>query len=138
MIIVDDDLALRALQGDDTYWTAESPAIPWVLYSRLLLALQSPTDTGRLSRRASPAMVQRALTPPESMLQVLDPRPYTGLATRLKLEYRLNMIAADLLGAAIHHRVPILVAEGNVGQHWPEICDLEQIEMRVIAQDAEV
>lgn len=83
-------------------------------------------------------MVQQALAPPESMLQVLDPRPYTGLATRLKLEYRLNMIAADLLGAAIHHRAPILVAEGNVGQHWPEICDLEQIEMRVIAQDAEV
>ena len=138
MIIVDDDLALRALQDDDTYWTAESPAIPWVLYSRLLLALQSPTDTGKLSRRASPAMLQRALAPPESMLQVLDPRPYTGLATRLKLEYRLNMIAADLLGAAIHHRAPIMVAEGNVGQHWPEICDLEQIEMRVIAQDAEV
>ena len=71
------------------------------------------------------------------MLQILDPRPYTGLATRLKLEYRLNMIAADLLGAAIHHQVPILVAEGNVGQHWPEICDLEQIELRVVAQDAE-
>lgn len=138
MIIVDDDLALRALQGDDTYWSAESPAIPWVLHFRLLLALQGPTDTGKLSRRASPAMVRRALAPPESMLHVLDPRPYTGLATRLKLEHRLNMIAADLLGAAVHHRAPILAAEGNIGQHWPEICDLEQVELRVIAQDAEV
>ncbi len=81
-------------------------------------------------------MVRRALAPPESMLHVLDPRPYTGLATRLKLEYRLNMIAADLLGAAIHHGVPILVADGNVGRHWSEICDLEQIELHVIAQDA--
>ena len=69
------------------------------------------------------------------MLQVLDPRPYTGLATRLKLEYRLNMIAADLLGAAIHHQAPILLAEGNVGPNWPEICDLEQIELRVFAHN---
>ena len=63
-------------------------------------------------------MLATALSPPPSVLKILDPRPYTEAVARLKIEHSLSLVAAELLAAAIASGGDIYVADGNVGRSW--------------------
>ncbi|MBA2282872.1 MAG: hypothetical protein H0W25_16820 [Acidimicrobiia bacterium] len=125
MIVVDDHLALLVLAealpvadlGDDVATTS-------LWYLRLVAAATGPPSDmhgpGRLGRvlGALPdpaAALERILHPAPAMLTVLHPMEFAVEMARVQREQRLNLLAAETLGAALHHDGSILVAAPNAG-----------------------
>ena len=136
MILIDDGLAVRALAGrGNDHWLGEVPTVPWFSYLRLLSALRGERPySGRLSHLATPEVIEYASSPPQDVLQVTDPRPYTALMVDLlhRRHRGINKLSADFLAAAIHYETAMHVIEGNVGAHWEALCDIEGVELRII------
>jgi hypothetical protein len=125
VIVVDDHLALLVLAeavpaaeiGDDLATTS-------LWYLRLVAAATAPPTEirgpGRLGRvlGALPdpdAALQRILHPTPELVTVLHPVEFAAETARMQREHRLNLLAAETLGAAIHHGASILVAVPNAG-----------------------
>jgi hypothetical protein len=125
VVIVDDHLTLLALAGvvpviefgDDIATTS-------LWYLRLVSAATAPPaeihGPGRLGRilRSVPApagALDRILHPPRTTLQVLHPMEFAVEIARMQRERRLNLLAAETLGAAAHHGASILLAAPNAG-----------------------
>lgn len=124
MVIVDDHLTLLALAdaipvaefGDDVATTS-------LWYLRLVSAATAPPPVhgpGRLERilQSLPepsAALERILNPPRTTIQVLHPMEFAVETARMQRERRLNLLAAETLGAAAHHEASIFVAEPNAG-----------------------
>lgn len=142
MILVDDGLAVRALAGEESaYGQDEVPSVAWGFYVRLLTVLRRNnrrrseiTRPGKITRLVTDEVIRYASAPPPEVLQVVDPRPYASLAVDLLRRHGsgINRLAADFLGAAIHHQTPLHVIEGNVGRNWQALCDTEGVELRII------
>ena len=131
MIIVDDRLCLEALagrlEGDD-----DGPvATTWSFHFRLVRAITDDSRVGRLTR-ATPADLQRAaVDPPSNRLLVLDPREVTRMAAAVARRHGLNLLAAELVASALHHRASLMLDESNVGRSWPSIFESENIRYTV-------
>lgn len=136
MILVDDRLTLEVLAGrrhlvgaadDDTIATT------WGFHYRLVRAL---TDTSRAGQLSSdlPAgqLLDAVLAPRPSDLQVLDPRTLTGPAAAAAVRHGLNLLAAELVAAAMHHRATIALSSANVGRAWPDVFAAEGLELRIV------
>jgi hypothetical protein len=124
VVIVDDHLTLLALAnvipvaefGSDLATTS-------LWYLRLVSAATAPPTIhgpGRLGRilqsLPEPAVaLERILNPPWTTIQVLHPMAFAVKTARMQRERRLNLLAAETLGAAAHHEASILVAAPNVG-----------------------
>lgn len=120
MIIVDDRLARVVLSGHHVAALGDRPAVTtWGFQYRLVRALHDDRVDGRLSADASDALRRTAATPPPAVLTVLDPRPLTARAATLAIDRRLNLLAAELCAAALHHGAGIALTERNVGRRWP-------------------
>ena len=119
MLIVDDHISRSVLSGfRPLRWGGEIPAITWGLHFRLLRALMDDATSGKLSRAAHSEVLAAALDPPPGVLKVLDPRPFTERAVRLKIEHRITHIAAELLADAIETKAHIHIADFNTASTW--------------------
>lgn len=133
MIVVDDRLSLDALAGLTVPHARGGPvATTWSFHYRLVRALSDETRVGVLTRASSPAMLQAALRPTPARLQVLDPRELTGEAARLSSQHGLNLLAAELLAAAVVHRSTIVLSAPNVGKRWRQVFAGEGVELHVV------
>lgn len=124
MVIVDDHLTLLALA--DVISVAEfgsDVATTSLWYLRLVsAATATPTvhGPGRLGRilQSLPEpteALERILNPPWTTIQVLHRWRSPWRPRRMQRERRLNLLAAETLGAAAHHEASILVAAPNAG-----------------------
>lgn len=125
MIVLDDHLALIVLaQVVPAVDVGEDLATTSLWYLRLVSAATTPPSgvhgperLGRvLGALADPdAALERILHPAPTTLTVLHPMEFTVETARVQREQRLNLLAAETLGAAIHHDGSIVVAAPNAG-----------------------
>ena len=130
MIIVDDKLSLDALGG--RFETVGPVATTWSFYYRLLRALRDGGRWGTLSRSSTAGALRVAAEPPDSRLQVLDPRPITDEAAQLAVRHGLNVLAAELVAAARRNRAAVHLSAPNVGLRWPAIMASEGISLTIV------
>lgn len=124
MIVVDDHLAILAIAGALPDLGRTGPVVTtYGFHFRLARAAADPGRSGSLSRRVAdtPAMAQRILRPPAHRLVVLDPRASIEEALAAALRYSANLLLAELIGAAVHHRAAIRVTPANQGKAWPSV-----------------
>ncbi|MGQ0830674.1 MAG: hypothetical protein ACT4OV_03255 [Microthrixaceae bacterium] len=137
MIIVDDRLSLDALAGQHARFGATADdvvATTWGFHYRLARALTDTSRVGALSGDVPAREVLDAvLSPPPDRLQVIDPRELTGAAAAAAVRHGLNLLAAELVAAAVHHHAVIALSSANVGRSWPAAFEAEGIELRVVA-----
>lgn len=135
MIIVDDALSLEALAGRRARFGAaddEVVATTWGFHYRLVRALTDTERTGRLSGGVPETLLQEALHPRSSDLQILDPRTVTGVAAAMAVRHGLNLLAAELVGSAVHHNATVALSSTNVGRAWPAAFQAEGVTLRVV------
>lgn len=125
MVIIDDHLALLTLTGVvpvTALGDAVSTTSLW--YLRLVSAATAPVggihELGRLGRilQSLPdpdAALKQILHPPRTTLRVLHPMDFAVATARMQRKQRLNLLAAETLGAAAHHGAPVIVAAPNAG-----------------------
>ena len=125
MVIVDDHLTLLVLAGVVSVADVDDDiATTSLWYLRLVSAATTPPSDaqgpGRLARTLASlpdpeAALSRILHPPRTTLEVLHPMDFAVETARMQRERRLNLLAAETLGAAIHHEAMIQVAAPNAG-----------------------
>ena len=127
MVIVDDHLTLLVLAGGLAGDEFDEQVVTTSLwYLRLVAAVTAPTvperRPGRLTRllntlpeRERDAAVGRLLNPPTDALEVLHPMRFAVEMARIQRERHVNLLAAETIGAAVHHGASIVVAEPNAG-----------------------
>ncbi len=125
MIIVDDKLSLDVVGGRLN--VAQPVATTWGFHYRLVRALRDETRWGALSQAATAEAIRAAANPPESLLQVLDPRIVTDEAASLAIRHGLNLLAAELIASARHYAAQIYLSAPNVGRRWPDVMAAERI-----------
>lgn len=127
MIIVDDHLTLLVVAGivgnhefgDDLVTTS-------LWYLRLVSAITAPSIPGRGQGRLTrilgalpdadrDAAIARILSPPVDTVEVLHPMRFAAEMARAQREQQLNLLAAETVGAALHHGASIIVAAPNAG-----------------------
>ena len=128
MIIVDDRLSLDVLAGR----LVEVPyATTWGFHYRLTRALADPTVQGRLSRESDEDVRSVVAHPPEDRLIVLDPREFTELAAEMSVRHGLNLLAAEMVAAAVHHGADLYLSSSNVGRSWPDVLAAERVRLTI-------
>lgn len=135
MVIVDDHLATLAIAGRLPDLRADGPvATTYSFHFRLTRAVADSTRRGSLSRRlAEPAAaLSRVLRPPGNRLLVLDPRSSTEEAVAVALRRRANLLLAELVGAALHHRAAVRVTEANQGRSWSQVMADEGVDFEIV------
>lgn len=135
MVIVDDHLGLDLIVGDRPAGLPAGPvAITYGFHYRLVRAVASDQDTGALARRvAGPALaLQRVLRPPIDRLVALDPREGLAEAAAIANRHAANLLLAELVGAALHHRAAVRVTSANCGRAWPAIMAAEGVDFATI------
>jgi len=125
VIVLDDHLALLVLaEVIPAGEVGEDLATTSLWYLRLVAAATAPPSDihgpGRLGRvlGALPdpaAALERILRPAPATVTVLHPMEFAVEMARVQREQRLNLLAAETLGAAVHHDGSILVAAPNAG-----------------------
>lgn len=124
MIIVDDHLALLAIAGALPQLGHPGPiATTYGFHFRLARAVADSARSGTLSRRLenAPAAIRRVLRPPANRIVVLDPRASIDEAVRVGIEHSVNLLLAELVGAAVHHQAAIRVTPGYEGRSWAAV-----------------
>lgn len=132
MIIVDDRLSLDALAGNVGRPDSDDQvATTWSFHFRLVRAL-GEDRIGALTQGLADEVRRVAASPPPELLVVLDPRAATERAALLAVKHRLNLLAAELVGAALVHSATVRLSAPNVGRHWPEVMAEEGVELEVV------
>lgn len=136
MILVDDRLTLEVLAGRRHVVGAtdhDTIATTWGFHYRLVRALSDTARAGQLSGPIpSGQLLDAVLAPRPSDLQVLDPRVVTGAAAAVAVRHGLNLLAAELVAAAVHHGATIALSSANLGRAWPAVFAAEGIELRLV------
>jgi len=135
VVIVDDHLALRSVAGSAPDLGTSGPVVTTYSFQyRMARAVSDSARSGSLSRRLpDPASaVGRVLNPPAHRLLILDPRSSIAEAIRIVTSYRANLLLAELVGAALHHRAAIRVTPGNAGRSWAEIMEAEGVDFATL------
>jgi len=134
-MIVDDHLALLALAG--TLANLDRPGPVTTTYGfhyRLARAVSDSARAGALSRRLqdAPAALNRILRPPANRLLVLDPKTSVHEAVTVAIEHGANLLLAELVGAAIHHRAPVRITARNCGRRWAAVMEASGVDFATI------
>ena len=135
MLIVDDHLALLAIAGAVPEILGPLPvATTYSFQYRLLRAVRDPSTIGALSSRVADheratAAIER---PPGHRLIILDPRASLGAAVAVSGRRPANLLLAELVGAAVHHRAAVRVTTANCGRTWPGVMAAEGIDFETI------
>ena len=135
MIIVDDHLALLAIAGSLPELGQPGPVTTtYGFHYRLARAVSDSARSGTLSRRhqEAPAAVNRVLRPPANRLLVLDPRASVGEAVSVAIEGGANLLLAELVGAAVHHRASVRITPGNEGRTWAGVMDAAGVDFATV------
>jgi hypothetical protein len=135
MVIVDDHLALLAIAGRLPDLGVDGPVTTtWGFHFRLARALLDPARRGSLSRRnVDPATAaRRVLHPPAHRLVVLDPRASADETVRAAVVHQSNLLLAEILGAAVHHRALVRVTDANVGRTWSATMEAEGVDFAAV------
>lgn len=138
MVLLDDHLTLLVLIGglapDEI---DEEIATTSLWYLRLVAAVTAPLGVtpgpGRLRRvldrlpepDRGRAMVR--ILEPSKLVEVLHPMHFAVEMARVQRERRVNLLAAETLGAAVHHGASITVAGPNAGGHLERAAGEENI-----------
>jgi len=48
------------------------------------------------------------------------------------VRHRANLLHAQLVGGAVHHRAAVRVTAGHVGRRWPDVFRDEDIDLQTI------
>jgi hypothetical protein len=126
VIIVDDHLALLAIAGSLPELGRPGPvATTYGFHYRLARAVSDSARSGTLSRRQeeASAALHRVLRPPANRLIVLDPRASLDAAVSVAIEGGANLLLAELVGAAVHHRASVRVTPRNEGRTWTAVME---------------
>jgi hypothetical protein len=123
LLIVDDHLTLLVVAGVVPRGEYEERlATTSLWYLRLVAAVTGPSTSGRLTRLLDSlpfddrqAARTRLLAPPVQLVEVLHPMLFAAEMARVQRDQRVNLLAAEMLGAAIHYDASILVAPPNAG-----------------------
>lgn len=129
MIILDDRLSLELLAGRLDIGRCSTT---WGFHYRLNRAIASRSGRGTLSRSAGDAVMEVVANPPEDLLVVLDPRDVTVRAAEMALRHSLNLLAAEMVASAVHHRAELYLSAPNVGRSWPEVLAREGVALTVL------
>lgn len=129
MIIVDDRLSLDALAGR---LTVGECATTWGFHYRLVRAVSSTTSLGVLRRALGADVRAVVIDPPRERLTILDPRQVTALAAEMSARHGLNLLAAELVASAVHHRADVYLSAANVGRSWPDVLAAESVHLTVM------
>ena len=131
MIIVDDHLALLAIAGSLPELGELGPVTTtYGFHYRLARAVSDSARSGTLSRRhqEAPAALNRVLRPPANRLIVLDPRASIDEAVSVAIERGANLLLAELVGAALHHRASVRITPRNEGRTWAAVMEAAGID----------
>lgn len=125
MIIVDDHLALLAIAGSLPDLGQPGPVTTtYSFHYRLVRAVSDSARSGSLSRRQEASAAQnRVLRPPANRLLVLDPRRSVDEAVSVAIERGTNLLLAELVGAALHHRAAVRITPRNLGRTWAAVME---------------
>jgi hypothetical protein len=126
VIIVDDHLALLAIAGSLPELGHPGPVTTtYGFHYRLARAVSDSARSGTLSRRhqEAPAALNRVLRPPANRLIVLDPRASVDEAVSVAIERGANLLLAELVGAAVHHRASVRITPRNEGRTWAAVME---------------
>lgn len=135
MVIVDDHLALLAAAGALPDLATSGPtATTYCFQYRLARAVSDPASPGALSRMLPDpaAALRRVLRPPAHRLIVLDPRTSIEEALRVAAGHRANLLLAELVGAALHHRAAVRVTPANQGKTWARLMEAEGVDFGTV------
>jgi hypothetical protein len=119
VIIVDDHLALLAIAGSLPDLGQPGPVTTtYGFHYRLARAVSDSARSGTLSRRhqEAPAALNRVLRPPANRLLVLE-------AVNVAIERGANLLLAELVGAAVHHRASVRITPRNAGRTWAAVME---------------
>lgn len=78
---------------------------------------------------------------PQQPYPSLGPRPgspgrvvaIVDASARVGVELGANLLLAELVGAAVHHRAVVRVTEDNVGRLWPAMMEAEGIDFATVS-----
>lgn len=129
MIIVDDRLGLDVLSGR---LNVGKCATTWRFHYRLVRTLSDTTARGVLSRAIGDEARAVVADPPAERLSILDPREVTALAAEMSARHGLNLLAAELVASAVHHRAELYLSAANVGRSWPDVLAAEAVTLTVL------
>lgn len=135
MIIVDDHLALLAIAGALPELGQPGPVTTtYGFHYRLARAVSDSARSGSLSRRLqdAPAAVIRVLKPPANRLVVLDPRASIEEAVDVAIQGSANLLLAELVGAAMHHRASVRIAPKNEGRTWAAVMEAAAVDFATV------
>jgi len=135
VIIVDDHLALLAIAGSLPELGQPGPVMTtYGFHYRLARAVSDSARTGTLSRRhqEAPAALDRVLKPPANRLIVLDPRASVDEAVSVAIEHGANLLLAELVGAAVHHRACVRIMPSNEGRTWAEVMETVGVDFATV------
>lgn len=135
MIIVDDHLALLAIAGSLPELGPPGPVTTtYSFHYRLARAVSDSARSGTLSRRhhEAPAALNRVLRPPADRLIVLDPRASVDEAVSVAIEGGANLLLAELVGAAVHHRASVRITRRNEGRTWTAVMEAAGVDFATL------
>lgn len=127
MVLVDDHLTLLVVTGVlEPGQVGDDVATTSLWYLRLVAAATAPPrpvgGPGQLRRlldevpdRGRDAAMARILDPPSDLIEVLHPMRFAVEMARMHRERKVNLLGAEMLGAAEHCGASILVAAPNAG-----------------------
>lgn len=135
MVIVDDHLGLLSLAGALPDLGVDGPVVTTYSFQyRMARAVSDSARSGSLARRLQDphAALRRVSYPPAHRLAVLDPRASIEEAAKVALSHRANLLLAELVGAALHHRSAIRVTPANQGKTWAELMGAEGVDFATV------
>jgi len=135
VIIVDDHLALLAIAGSLPDLGRPGPVTTTHgFHFRLARAVSDSARSGTLSRRhqEAPAALNRVVRPPANRLLVLDPRGSVDEAVSVAIEHGANLLLAELVGAAIHHRASVRITPRNMGRTWDAVMEAAGVDFATV------
>ena len=135
MVIVDDHLGLLAIAGRLPGLSASGPVVTtWGFHFRMSRAVLDSARSGSLARRVADVsgVGRRVLHPPVNRLIVLDPRVSADQSVRIAVEHGVNLLLAEVVGAAAHHGAAVRVTSANVGRSWPAVMGAEGIDFAAL------
>ncbi len=135
MIIVDDHLALLAIAGALPDLGRPGPVTTtYGFHYRLARAVSDSARSGTLSRRHKevPAALNRVLRPPANRLLVLDPRGSVDEAVSVAIQHGANLLLAELVGAAVHHRASVRITPRNMGRTWAAVMEAAGVDSATV------
>lgn len=136
MIIVDDHVAILAIAGAPPDIGRSGPiATTYGFHFKArprCRRLRSFRHAVAPDRECAGRAHDGALRPPAHRLVILDPRATVGESVRMGVQHGANLLLAELVGAAVHHRAAVRVTPANEGRAWAAVMTAEGVDFATV------